>query len=135
MYTATKLGDTVDKQTRRRVVTIKFSDGVSEFNKDFSFSIDTEVTTIKKTIKDYLDEINFVPVVLADGTVDFSDIPADSTPPPTTNELEKTAWQSKRTKLKELMELVRDGVFTGSELQITDLQAKVKADFKPAYLS
>ena len=102
MYTATKLGDTVDKQKQRRIVTINFTDGVSEFSKDFSFSIETDLITIKKRVKDYLDEINFVPEDLADGAVDFTDIPAEEAPvEPTAEELAKTEWDADIEKLKK----------------------------------
>lgn len=132
MYTATKLGHTEDKQTPRRIVTIKFED-VSiphEFVKDFPFRLTDSVDVMKKAVGSYLAQLNSVPEVLIDGAVDVASIEAV----PTTAELARIEWDADRNKLRTLMELVRDGVFTGSEAQITDLQTKVKAGFKVGYL-
>jgi hypothetical protein len=131
MYTATLLGNTIDKQARRRIVTVKFSDGTSEFDKDFSFSVETEVPVMKRTVKQYLDELNFVP---EDITGDITDYQEPVEEAPTQAELDKQAWQADRAKLATVMELVRDGVFDGTETQVTALQNKVKTGFKPAYL-
>ncbi len=136
MYTATKLGDTVDRQTRRRVITVHFTNGESEFDKDFSFAVETELITIKKTVKDYLDELNYTPDTLADGAIDFSDIPVDAAPEaPTAPELAKTAWDADLAKLKVAQELVDLGVLTGNEAPFVALKDKVKAGFKPAYMA
>ena len=134
MFTAIKLGDTIDKQTQRRIITVKFTDGVSEFNKDFQFKIDETVTNIKKAVGAYLNEINFVPETIPNGTLDTS-IPAEVTPTKTQAEIDKENWQTDRETLRQTMELVRDGVFTGAETAIVNLQAKVKAGFKQSYLN
>lgn len=136
MYTATKLGDSVDKQTRRRTVTVLFSDGTSEFEKDFSFSIETELIAMKKIVKDYLDETNFVVPDLADGDIDFTDIPAEEvTPEPTAAELAKTEWCADLEKLKKVQELIDLGVLVGDETPVVNLKNKVKTGFKPAYIA
>jgi len=115
---------------RRRVVTVTFSNGTNEVTQEFQFSIDVTLAAIKKTVLAYLDELNYVPTAVTDFTPE-----AEVEAVPTAAELAKTAWEADRAKLKTLMELVRDGVFTGTEKQITDLKAKVKADFNPVYLN
>lgn len=135
MYTAIKLGHTDDKQTQRRIVTIKFED-ISiphEFVKDFSFRLTDTLEVMKGAVAAYLTELNAVPDVLADGVVDTT-VATPVEVVPTADELARTEWEADRNKLKTLMELVRDGVFTGSETQITALQAKVKTGFKVGYL-
>ena len=132
MYTATKLGDTVNKQTRRRIVTVHFSDGASEFDKDFSFAVETTVDVIKKTVKSYLDEINIVPEDITGNVADYTE-PIKETP--TVAELARTTWEQDKAKLAQLQELIDMGVFDGTETQIVNLRAKVKAGFKPEYLN
>jgi hypothetical protein len=131
MYRIQKHSDVVDKEKRRRIVDVTFTNGEATFVQTFSFSVETELTAIKKTVKAFLDELNFVPPAITDFTV--ADEPAPTQP--TALSLARTAWENDRAHLKTLMELVRDGVFTGTEKQITDLQAKVRAGFKPAYLN
>jgi hypothetical protein len=131
MYTILKHSDVVDKEKRRRIVDVTFTNGEATFVQTFPFSVETELATIKKTVKQFLDELNFVPPTIDDLTP-----PPEPTPTqPTALELARTAWENDRAHLKTLMELVRDGVFTGTEKQITELQAKVKAGFKPTYLN
>jgi hypothetical protein len=130
MYTIQTYADVVDKEKRRRIVDVTFTDGVATFVQNFSFSIDTEIDIIKKTVNQYLEELNYVAPEIDDLTPPTEPAPILPTPA----ELARTEWNADRNNLKTLMELVRDGVFTGTEKQITDLQAKVKADFKVTYL-
>jgi len=131
MYTIVRHTDVVDKEKRRRIVDVTFTNGEATFIQTFTFAVETELAAIKKTVKSFLDELNYVPPVIDDFTPEAEPEPAE----PTAAELAKTEWESDRAKLNTLMELVRDGVFTGTETQIVNLQAKVKADFKPAYLN
>lgn len=135
MFTAIKLGDSVDKQTRRRTVTIQFTEGEQVFVKDFSFAIDTELLEIKKVIKGYLDEINTVVPVLTDGAIDLTDVVKPQPPTPTPAELALADWESNLEKLKRVQELITLGVLTGNETAVVNLRNKVKADFKPAYIA
>ena len=111
------------------MVNVEFTNGTNTFNKEFQFSINATLDEMKRTVKDYLRELNFVPPDITD--FEYTE-PTPVTP--TTAELARQAWETDREKLRKLMELVRDGVFTGTETQIVNLKAKVKADFKPAYL-
>lgn len=136
MYTATKLSHADDKQTQRRIVTIKFEDLSipHEFVKDFSFRLTDTVEVIKKAVGSYLAELNAVPEVLPDGAVDTTvtpDVPVEPTPA----ELARTQWETDFAKLEKVKRLIDCGVLTGNETQIVTLRNKVKADFKPAYLA
>lgn len=135
MYTATKLSHADDKQTQRRIVTIKFEDLSipHEFVKDFSFRLTDTVEVMKKAVGSYLAELNAVPEVLPDGAVDTTvtpDVPVETTPA----ELARTQWETDFAKLEKVKRLIDCGVLTGNETQIVTLRNKVKADFKPAYL-
>jgi len=132
MYTVKSYTDEIQKEIRSRVVTVTYTDNGVDLIQAFRFSIGTEDVKVKRAVVDFLNELNFVftPV-----TGDITTLPAEPTPTePTAKQLARTAYDSDRNKLKTLMDLVRDGVFTGDEAEITALQAKVKADFKPAYL-
>jgi len=132
MYTVKSYTDEIQKEIRSRVVTVTYTDKGVDLIQAFRFSIGIEDVKVKRAVIDFLNELNFVftPV-----TGDITILPAEPTPTaPTQAELARTGYDSSRNKLKTLMDLVRDGVFTGTEAQITALQAKVKADFKPEYL-
>lgn len=136
MFTATKLGDSINKQTRRRVVTVRFSDGESEFEKDFSFNVEMTEMEMKKVVKQYLDELNYVAPVIADGVIDVSDVQEEPvTPEPTPAELAKTQFDADVAKLEQIKKYIDLGVLTGNEAPVVALRNKVKADFKPAYIA
>ncbi|PIZ53572.1 hypothetical protein COY25_03330, partial [Candidatus Uhrbacteria bacterium CG_4_10_14_0_2_um_filter_41_7] len=100
------------------------------FVKDFSFRLTDALESIKKTVVSYLDEINIVPPAITDFTLSAEPKPVA----PTRAELGRKTWEADRAQLKIVMELVRDGVFTGTEPQIISLQNKVKTNFKSTYL-
>jgi hypothetical protein len=130
MFTAQLLGDRKDEQRRRRIVNVKFNSSEKEFDQEFQFSIDTNLETIKKTIKQFLDELNLTLPALTDLE---PATPVEPTPP-TQAELDKQAWDANWAKLQLVDKLIDAGVLTGQETQIVALRNKVKADFKPAYL-
>lgn len=131
MFTATKLGDSVDKQKRRRTVTVRFTNGESTFEKDFQFSIEESVEKMKKKVREYLDEINAEPEEI---TGDIADYTPPEEPKKTKAELDKEAWDADWAKLSEIQPYIEAGVFTGAEPKIVALKNKVRDGFKPAYL-
>lgn len=131
MYTATLIGDTKNIDLRRRMVNVEFTDGKTTFAKEFQFRIDETVENMKRTVKQYLDELNFIPPTLNANIADY----VEPTPDAPVVDTARQTWNEDREKLRVVMELVRDGVFTGDEAQITTLQTKVKKGFKPEYLS
>lgn len=129
MYTAAKLGDVIDREKSRRIVTAQFTNGTETFQKDFSFRVEEHLAVIKRAIAAFLDELNFVPETVDDFTV------VEPTPiAPTAAELAKLAWEADWAKLQKVQLLIAAGVLTGTETAVTNLRAKVTADFKPAYL-
>ena len=133
MFTATLKEKTLDRPRRRILVAVTLSDGTSTFDETFSFSLNSTVEQMKKTVQSYLDELNGADDKVA-GLTDLTLTPEAEPEAPTQVELDKQAWQADRAKLATVMELVRDGVFDGTEAQVTALQNKVRTGFKPAYL-
>ena len=132
MFTYKTHNDEVIKELRSRTVTAVFTDGNRDVSQTFRFPIGTTDEEVKRAVKVYLDELN-IPHVPLSG--DITDVEPEPAPVELTQaEKDRNTWQNNREKLRNLMELVRDGVFTGDEKQITDLQTRVKTDFKPAYL-
>jgi len=130
MYTFNRvISDRKDLTARRRIVNVEFIDGETLHNREMQFSLTETTDAIKKRFKEYLDELNAEIVAVTDLT--YTEPTPDE---PTQAELDKQAWQADRAKLATTMELVRDGVFDGTETPITNLQAKVKANFKAEYL-
>jgi hypothetical protein len=133
MYTATKLGESINQQKQRLVVTVQFDDGAGHvFDKDFEFGLTTPLETKKRAVKAYLDEINFVIVPIDDF------IPTtDPTPTgPTQAELDRADWEANVEKLKKIQELIDCGVtFTAPQLTaIANLRTSVANNFNQNYL-
>lgn len=132
MYTAQLIGDTKNIELRRRMINVEFTDGTTTFNKEFQFSIDTTVVDMKKVVKQYLDELNFVPPTIKGDISDYVPLPET---PPTPAELARTAWNTDLAKLKQVKELIDLGVLDGTEAPVVTLRNKVKTGFKPAYIA
>lgn len=115
---------------RRREVVVEFIDGDKTLEKDLSFKIGATDTEVKRAFKQFLNEINFVPAPITD--IDYTEPEPEAK---SETELAREQWDKDRSQLSMVMELVRDGVFTGTEKQITDLQTKVRSGFKVEYLS
>lgn len=130
MYTAKLLGDSSNKELRRRIVTVEFSNGTHVFQKDFQFSLTETVEVMKRTVKQYLDELN-TPI---DSITDLTPAPEPTPETPTQAELDRQAWEADFAKLEKVKRLIDCGVLTGNETQVVTLRNKVKADFKPVYL-
>jgi len=133
MYTATKLGESINQQLQRRIVTVQFDDGAGHvFEKDFFFGLTTTLEAVKKTVKAYLDEINFVIVPVND----FNPAPDPTPTEPTQAELDKAEWEANEAKLKRIQELINCGVtFTAPQLTaIANLRASVGTNFNASYL-
>ena len=128
------ISDIKDEIARRRIVTIKFEDvGANrELTQSFQFGINTDLAVIKKTVNEYLNELNFTPVA-----IDDLDPDAEVTPPaPTQAELDKTAWDLDVAKLKKAQDLIDCGiVFSASQLtSLATLRTKIATNFKGEYL-
>ena len=133
MYTATKLGESINQQIQRRIITVQFDDGAGHvFDKDFSFGLTTTLEAVKKVVKSHLDEINLV-IVPVD---DFNPTPDPTPTEPTQAELDKAAWEANVAKLKKVQELLNCGVtFTAPQLTANaNLRTSVATNFNQNYL-
>lgn len=132
MYTATLKDKQVDNKARRITVVVTVTDGNVTFDQAFSFSLDTSVETMKKTVKNYLDELNGAGDKVSGLTdLDYVEPTPDT---PTADELVQREWFADWAKLQTVDQLIAAGVLTGNEAAVTALRGKVKANFKPSYL-
>lgn len=133
MFTPRLIGDTKNIELRRRMINVEFTDGTVTFNKEFQFSISETVEAIKKTIKEYVTEINTeAPAIIGD----ITDVPVEPAPTePTAAELAFTEWQKDRADLKKMKELVAEGIIAADATQLATLQAKVNTGWKNAYFN
>jgi len=67
-------------------------------------------------------------------SVDLTEPVVEEPEEPTQAELDKQEWEQDKARLVQLDELVKIGVFTGTEAQITNLRTKVRNGFKAEYL-
>lgn len=132
MYTATLKTNEVDKEARRRILTVEFTDGTDTFTKNFQFTVEELVVNMKKIVKQYLDELNYVPEEITGDIADYTE-PVEATPSQT--ELDKTQWEKDKATLIQVEELIGLGVFDGTETAVVNLRNKVKTDFKISYLN
>lgn len=128
MYTATLIGDTKNIELRRRMINVEFTDGTNTFAKEFQFRIDETTEVMKRTVKQYLDELNFVPPDITD--VDYIE-PTPATP--TQAELDRDAWVKDLSRLQRAQKMEALGVAILTPTQITALQTKIKANWKVEY--
>ena len=135
MFTATKIGHTDDIQTQRRTVVIRFTDGVTEFTKPFSFRLTDTIEVMKKAVASYLAEINTNEAVIPDDTSDFT-VTDPVTPAPTAAELARTGWDLDVAKLKKAQELIDMGVVLKPAFMtaLDTLRTKIANDVKAEYL-
>jgi len=87
---------------------------------------------LTQVVKVWIDNIESADAVT--DSVDFAEPTPEPPAPPTAAELALIEWQKDRSLLVQLNELVRIGVFTGTETQITNLRTKVRNGFKVEYL-
>ncbi len=135
MYTATLVSKTIQRERQRILVVVDIIGETTE-RKEFSFSLNTTLDQIKKTINQYITELEQAQSLatnLNEGNLDLTVTPPVDTPPKQA-ELDRTAWEVNFAKLKKVQELIDCGALTGGETAIVTLRNKVKADFKPAYL-
>ena len=137
MYTAIKLGHADDRQTQRRIVTIRFIHSVTlhEFIKDFSFRLTDTIEVMRATVNSYLIELNAVPDVLPDGTVNTTITPPVVIPP-TVAELERQAWEKDEARIKKVQALIDCGVvFSNPQLSaFATLRTRIATNLKAEYL-
>ena len=132
MYTAKLKSDVEDDQKRRRVITVTFAEGEISYDQEFQFSLTTEVAKIKRTVRNYLAEINFVK---EDITGDIDDYTEPVVTPPTAAELAKQDWFQRYNKLEQVQKMIDLGILTGDENPVTNLRDGLKADLKPRYIN
>lgn len=114
-------------------ITVEFSDGVDTYaevvrpqdENGFKYFVKQrcESLTTAKALKE-ADNV---------GKVVVTDIPVV---PPTQVEVDRNVWLEKYYRWVSIKKnLIDTGVLTGSEKQVTDYLADVKATFKPAYIN
>jgi hypothetical protein len=101
MYTITNHNDIVDKVKRRRIIDVTFTKGDESFLQSFQFSVNTDLETIKKTINDYLTELNLE----IDEIDDFVPAPPVPPTPPTAKELAKQDFDASVEEYKHIKEM------------------------------
>jgi len=123
MWTATLTNTT--KNFNNIDYVVEFTDGTDTFSKTYKYSIlDAHAESAKSKVKSHLYKLNN-PTDLATGAIDTT------TATPTAQEL----WNEDLLKLEYVQHLIDLGVLNGTETPVVALRNKVKADFKPAYIS
>lgn len=114
MYTATKLGESSNKELQRRIFTVQFNNGAGHiFTKDFSFVLTESAENIKKAVSSFLDEINYVPPVVNDFT-----ITPEVVVPPTPEELKEQAVAEKKNELENAFNDLQKKLITETEYDV-----------------
>jgi hypothetical protein len=140
MFSTAKLGVSKDYQTRRKTVTVQFTDNLTgqTFPKDFSFSLEIPALEQKKAIKAYQDEINANTEDIPDGDFDFSDlveVAVVETPEVIVNRTAQEIFVDLWQKLQAQKKLKAHGVVWLDAIQEADLIDKVTKKMKNSYQS
>lgn len=130
MFTVQLIGDRKDEFLRRRIVNVKFTSQEREFDHEFQFSLDVDVTTVKKTIKQFLDELNSPLTPL---TGDITEVIVKPEPTPTQAEKDKATWHLKWKRLQAYKKLKDHGVNSLTPAQVTTLIAEVETGLQAGY--
>lgn len=137
MYTATLKSKTFNERARRLelLVTIDPGDGSPQYDQQFSFAPNTSVQSIRKTVQRFIDEQEMGRTLDSSFEVGVSiTYTPDPDPEPTAAELAEREWRKDRETLREVMELVRDGVLNADDQQVVNLQNKVRINLDPSYV-
>lgn len=122
-----------NKQSGRLHVHVEFSDGNAEFvNKEFVV-LTGNMEEFKNSLRAEIDRLNILDAldrVLVPGPVDLT-LPADI--PPTDAEKARSAFVETYKKFTRLQGLVTEGVITPDAPEVVDLEAQVKAAYRPEY--
>lgn len=113
-FEAIKLGDSINRQTQRLTITVKFTDGQTEFTRDYSFNLKDSEDVIKKRIKYDLDEINYTPVVFQNGLIDFSTV-EEVIKQPTQEEIKTEQINIKKAELETAYNDLQKKLITDTE--------------------
>lgn len=134
MWTATILSKSLNKVGRSIYVNIEFSNGTDTFNNQFTFPLYTTIDSMKRVIKEYIEELE-AGETLADtistGILDTTSVVTQ----PTVDEVEFREWMKKKIKLEKVQGLVDLGVLTGTEQQVVTFRQEVKNGFKISFLA
>ena len=135
MYTATLVSKTIQREKQRILVVVDITGETTE-RKEFSFSLITTFEQVKKTVNQYITELEQAQVLasnLDEGNLDLTVTPPVDTSP-TQAEVDRAAWEADFAKLEKVKRLIDCGVLTGNEAAVTTLRNKVNTGFKPVYL-
>lgn len=128
-YTIEVVGKT--ENGRAYLVDVKATKGAEVKERQFDGIV--SLAGLRSAVKGWIDTDELKAGLPDSGNLDFTE-PEMVETVKTKAELDKESYDKNRERLRVIMELVRDGVFTGNETQIVNLQNKVKTNFKVEYL-
>ena len=132
-YTTKITNKTVDKESQMTVLDVEFTKGETVFTKQLRVALSDTMDDIKRKIKGYITQLEAGQTNADTITVGDLDLSAVDLSKPQA-EVDKSEWFMNWEKLQLAKILVDHGVFPETNKKYTDLQAKVKTDFKPEYI-
>ena len=114
MYTTEILGKSLDRAKQIRTLTVRFTSGEIEFDKDFKFNVSTDFETMKKTVKQYITQIETAElqqVDIVEGEVDLSDVISTGTESAiTVDRIDAEIYLEKYLEFEQIMRHVDLGI-------------------------
>jgi len=120
-----------DKMENNSSITfvVEFSDGTNSFEKKYVQVVGSvSVNRIKQEVANSLADLNNIKDIALG---EIKDAPLEQTQ----EQADIATFSESYRQLQGVQRAIDLGLFVGNEKQITDLRAKVKADFKPAYIN
>jgi len=123
-----ELKDKMDNNSSITFV-VEFSDGTNSFEKKYVQVVGSvSVNRIKQEVANSLADLNNIKDIALG---EIKDAPLEQTQ----EQADIATFSESYRQLQGVQRAIDLGLFVGNEKQITDLRAKVKADFKPAYIN
>lgn len=120
----------------RLTVTVELSDGVNKYGERFVVSNAQGPAWLKNAINEkirILDQLSDYEQSLELGDIDLTPEPQLEPPKPSKEDSDRSEWLQNYQKLQRYEKLVDEKLMQSDATELTELQAKVKADFKPEY--
>ena len=116
------------------VFTVLFTTAERTISKDYFFFPPFDETRLKVAVKEDAERLEAAEAVTTTtGTIDLTGVVTKVEP--SADEVAKQEWFRNWNRLQQVQILISHGVLTGNEKPVTDLRAKVAADFRAVYIN
>lgn len=122
----------IKKENNRLDLVVEFKNDTKTFTREFSDV--TDLNNFKSQITNELDRLNKINDLALSLTIGDIDLTPVIVPPPTQDEQDKSNFDLLVMKRNYLENQIKVGAIKADDKLITDLEAEIKATFKPEFI-